>query len=348
MAGLRALSPNADQVRRLDNDRFLATLFAPAGPREALFALYAFNLEVARIPEMVSEPLLGAIRLQWWREAIDAIFAGAPPRHVAAAGLADAVRRFGLGRVHFDRLLDARALDLAEQPPADLAALVAYADGSCAALVHLALEALGAAGTAPGDGQGDSPGDGQGNGPENGQGDSDHGGGPGDDHGGGQGGGQGSYKSEGAPTPGTEAAGNAEKARAVAAAGRHVGIAWALTGLLRAVPFHAGARRLYLPRRLLDEAGIGAGDVFARRPSAGLAAVTRTVAEEARAHLAQARAVRARVPRAALPALLPAILAEAYLGRIERAGFDVFAGNLAIAAPGRQLRLLVAALGGRY
>src|SRR5215469_6490166 len=63
-------------VRRHDRDRFQTALFAPAARREALFALYAFNYEIARVRESVSQPTLGQMRLQWWREAIAAAFEG--------------------------------------------------------------------------------------------------------------------------------------------------------------------------------------------------------------------------------------------------------------------------------
>ncbi len=62
-----------------DRDRFQTALFAPARHREALFALYAFNYEIARVRETITEPMLGQIRLQWWREVIAAAFAGEMP-----------------------------------------------------------------------------------------------------------------------------------------------------------------------------------------------------------------------------------------------------------------------------
>src|SRR6266702_8323096 len=74
------LSPVAALVRRHDHDRFQTVLFAPAARREALFALYAFNYEIARVRENVSQPVLGQIRLRWWRESIAAAFAGGPVR----------------------------------------------------------------------------------------------------------------------------------------------------------------------------------------------------------------------------------------------------------------------------
>ncbi len=60
-----------DLVRAQDRDRFLAALFAPADKRQDLFALYAFNVEVARVREVVREALPGEVRLQWWRELIE-------------------------------------------------------------------------------------------------------------------------------------------------------------------------------------------------------------------------------------------------------------------------------------
>ena len=63
------LSTLGEVVREHDRDRFRTVLFAPADRRDALFALYAFNFEVARIPETVSQPMLGQIRLKWWMDA---------------------------------------------------------------------------------------------------------------------------------------------------------------------------------------------------------------------------------------------------------------------------------------
>ncbi len=60
----------ARQLRALDRDRFVTALFAPPAARDELIALYSFNLELARIAEQVSEPMIGEIRLAWWREAV--------------------------------------------------------------------------------------------------------------------------------------------------------------------------------------------------------------------------------------------------------------------------------------
>jgi NADH dehydrogenase [ubiquinone] 1 alpha subcomplex assembly factor 6 len=132
-------------VRRWDRDRFQTALFAPAGCRDALFALYAFNCEIARVRERVTEPALGHIRLEWWRERIAAAYAGAPPpRHPVCEALTQVIGIFAPARAHFERMLETRAADLGDASPANLAALEEYAEGTSSRLVNLALEVLGA------------------------------------------------------------------------------------------------------------------------------------------------------------------------------------------------------------
>ena len=61
----------AASVRAADPDRYFSALFAPAALRPQLLVLYAFNAELARVAETVREPMLGAIRLEWWRETAE-------------------------------------------------------------------------------------------------------------------------------------------------------------------------------------------------------------------------------------------------------------------------------------
>src|SRR4051812_12730884 len=93
------LSRAGEIGRRYDRDRYQTGLFAPSDRREALFALYAFNYEVARVRESVTQPMLGQIRLQWWREVIAASYAGAPARrHEIVQPLVATITVFGLSR----------------------------------------------------------------------------------------------------------------------------------------------------------------------------------------------------------------------------------------------------------
>ena len=102
----------ANSVRRNDPDRFILTMLAPSAMRESLFALYAFNVEIARTRELVSEPPLGEIRLQWWRDDVEAFYANAVLRHGISSLLCDTITAHALTRSNFDRLIDARSADL--------------------------------------------------------------------------------------------------------------------------------------------------------------------------------------------------------------------------------------------
>jgi NADH dehydrogenase [ubiquinone] 1 alpha subcomplex assembly factor 6 len=137
-------SPLATLVRRHDRDRYQTALFAPSDRREALFALYAFNYEIARVREAVTQPMLGQIRLQWWREIVGAAYEGVAPRpHEVAEPLATVIRDVMPTRAHFDRMIDTRERDLGDSPPATLADLEDYAEGTAATLLYLVLEVLG-------------------------------------------------------------------------------------------------------------------------------------------------------------------------------------------------------------
>ncbi|MAN79806.1 MAG: hypothetical protein CMF64_05370 [Magnetovibrio sp.] len=272
-----------EDLRRDDRDRYLTALLAPPAAREGLMALYGFNLEIARVRETVSEELIGRMRLQWWRDRLDDIYAGTPPKHPVAEPLAWAVARFTVPRDVLEDLITAREDDLAAEPPADLAALEVYARRTAAPVVSLALRVLG-----------------QDNGP-------------------------------------------------AAAAAADVALAQALTGTLRAVPFHLRSGLVRLPDDLCRTAGLDLDRLRDRGPSgqeAALSAVVAQIADRARDALAAAR--RHRGPRKALPALLPARLAARDLKRLERAGYDPFAGSVVWIDGLRPLVLLMARLGGAY
>lgn len=137
---------SADQcgrdLQRLDPDRWLTTLFAPDASRSGLFALYAFNAEIARARESVSQPMIGQIRLQWWREAWDGIVAGTPRQHPVVLALHDHCRH--LDQTTVMALIDARERDMEDAPFADLPALTAYARATSAPLMKLAAQQLDA------------------------------------------------------------------------------------------------------------------------------------------------------------------------------------------------------------
>ncbi|HLH95427.1 MAG TPA: phytoene/squalene synthase family protein [Xanthobacteraceae bacterium] len=133
-------------VRAADKDRFLATLFAPAPERAGLHALYAFNIEVARIRERIHEPLAGEIRLQWWSDVLAGTASGSVEAHPVAAALRTTIERCHLATDLFEKLIAARRFDLYDEPMGTLADFRAYARATSAGLIELAASVL-----APGD-----------------------------------------------------------------------------------------------------------------------------------------------------------------------------------------------------
>jgi 15-cis-phytoene synthase len=133
-------------VREADRDRYLATLFAPAEHRDALFALYAFNVEIARVRDLAREPMPGEIRLQWWREVLSGEREGEAAAHPVAAALRETFLRYRVSPLPLLALIDARAFDLYDDPIASLAALDDYAAKTGAALFVIAGNILGAHG----------------------------------------------------------------------------------------------------------------------------------------------------------------------------------------------------------
>jgi phytoene synthase len=265
----------ASHVRHSDPDRYFAALFASAPLRAHLFALYAFNHELARVAESVREPMLGEIRLAWWRETMEGARAGTPRNHDVARALAAVFKAHDLPEALFDALIEARRFDISDAMFPDMAALEAYVDASSGNVMRLASRILGAE--------------------------------------------------------------NEDLARSA-------GLAYGLTGLLRALPHHAQRRKLYLPRDVVESERLDAEQVFAGRGSDALARVVYAVALRARRYFADARDMR--LPKQAAAAFLPAALVPLYLKRLARSGFDPFRLT-DVTIHRRQMRLLAASMRGK-
>ena len=266
-----SMAASLEEVRVHDHDRFLTLLFAPSAKRPALTALYAFNIEIARVTEVVTEPMMGHIRLQWWRETIEGLPRGETRGHAAAEALHEAG---ALPIEKLQTLIDARERDLSDDAFADMGALAEYAERTSSALMMIAAEILG---------------------------------------------------------------GEVEAERAKAAI-HHAGIAYALTGILRAMPVHASQGRLLLPADILGRHEVDPHDVLAGRMTEGLRGAMDNVAAAAREHLAAARGQS--FDASLFPALLPSSLCDLYLDLMARPGFDPFKHPVELPAFRRQLRLL--------
>lgn len=272
------LSDMAEEVRRNDRDRFLCTLFAPEAAREGLFALYAFNLEIAKTREAVSETMLGLMRLTWWREAVEDLFEGHVRRHVVLEALAPLAQQKIISREALIRLIDVREADVAGEAPPDIKALEFYAESSSSVLLEQALSVLEA---------------------------------------------------------------EDENTRALA---YHLGIAYALVGLLRSARIHFMQGKVFFPQELMHQHHLTLDHFGGVEFLENSRKVVEPMTVLAREHLHEARMVRKNLPaavrRKAQHVLLFGTLAETYLRRIEKAKYDVFATDLEQGRLGLQLRML--------
>jgi 15-cis-phytoene synthase len=242
----------AELVRANDRDRYLATLFAPAKSRGALYALYAFNSEVTRVRELARQPLPGEIRLQWWGDVLHGERSGEASANPVASALLAAVERHQIASARLIDLVDAHRFDVYDEPMATVADLETYARRTLSVLFALAAQILS----------------------------------------------------------GSESPAVAEPA----------GLAYAIVGLLRALPLHAARHQLFVPAEILERHRVPTADLFAGRVSAGLNAALADLRSLARNHLTTAAERVPELPGAALPAFLPVALVRPTLDRLERSG----------------------------
>lgn len=134
----------AEIVERGDPDRFLAVMAAPPEVRARLFPLYAFNLEIARAPWVSPEPMIGQMRLQFWRDALGEIGQGARPRaHEVVQPLSDVMLLADLPVPLLDDIVIARWADLERTPFPDAGALSDYLAATAGNLMWASVLALG-------------------------------------------------------------------------------------------------------------------------------------------------------------------------------------------------------------
>ena len=136
----------AESVRSADRRRYTSVLYAPKEKREALFVLYDFNLEIARIRDAVKEPLAGEMRLQWWHDAISGGATTETAGHPVADALIRIVAEFELPVSAFVNMIEARRFDIYNDPMPSRNDLEGYCGETAGALIQLASMVLDRAG----------------------------------------------------------------------------------------------------------------------------------------------------------------------------------------------------------
>jgi phytoene synthase len=135
----------AELVRTHDFDRYASTLFVDSETRRALLALYAFNVEICRVRDQVSQPLPGEIRLQWWTDMLAGSGHGGVEGNPVAAELLRAIETYELTVEPLSRLIEAHLFDLYNDPMPDMPALEAYVDATASTLFSLGARMAGEA-----------------------------------------------------------------------------------------------------------------------------------------------------------------------------------------------------------
>ena len=136
-AGKESAQFCADLVRSHDFARYASTLFIAAAQRRALLSIYAFNVEISRVREQVSQPLPGEMRLQWWTDMLAGAGHGGVEGNPVAAELLLAIRSWRLPVERLSRVIEEHQFDLYNDPMPTMAALEAYTNDTSAALFSL-------------------------------------------------------------------------------------------------------------------------------------------------------------------------------------------------------------------
>ena len=132
------------RVKKADPDRVRAAYFAEEKARQRLMLLYAFHLELAKVPELVSEPMIGQIRYQWWREAIAEIYeTDSVRKHEITTPLRQLFMEYEIPRFWVDQLIDGRERDIDPRPFENLSEALEYSANTSGVLMKIAVKLFG-------------------------------------------------------------------------------------------------------------------------------------------------------------------------------------------------------------
>lgn len=135
-------------IEQVVPDLQVASFFVPAALRPAVLAIYGFEAELSHIALQVAEPMVAQIRYAWWRDQVDAVYAGRGVHAPAVKAIVPVVAAHGLPRPLFDELVDGHAHDCEEAPFPDLGFMEEYAVSTSGSVMKLVARVLGAGNSA--------------------------------------------------------------------------------------------------------------------------------------------------------------------------------------------------------
>ncbi|XP_065224621.1 NADH dehydrogenase (ubiquinone) complex I, assembly factor 6 [Planococcus citri] len=127
-------------VNKCDYENFLCTLLLPNHLISAGIALRAFNVEIAKVQDHVSENVIGLMRFQFWDDTIDKMFAGKIPEHPVCIELSKVIGNSNLSKLYLKRLIDARRNQLSSFRFSSMKKVEEYADLANSPIYLLLLE----------------------------------------------------------------------------------------------------------------------------------------------------------------------------------------------------------------
>ncbi|KAG8179593.1 hypothetical protein JTE90_001835 [Oedothorax gibbosus] len=132
-----------DSVRKYDYENYLCTLLLPEPLRSSAFVIRAFNVEISQVRDSVSNSTIGEMRMQFWKDSVDRIFAGNPPEQPVAQEVAKVLSTVKLSKTWFQRLISSRENLLHDKPFLSTKELENYCDHSVVSVYFLLLQAAG-------------------------------------------------------------------------------------------------------------------------------------------------------------------------------------------------------------
>ncbi len=127
-------------VKACDRESYLSALFGNPAHAHALWTVYAFNCELAKISRQVREPMLGKIRLQWWHDVVEQ--AGRQQENLSGHPVADqltqVIGEYGLDSALFHKIIDAREEEFGEHYLRDSQSFTLYQEAIWGNLYRIA------------------------------------------------------------------------------------------------------------------------------------------------------------------------------------------------------------------
>lgn len=144
-------TPCLTKARKFDSPSYTLQTFIPPSARDAYLSIRALNIELARIPDIVSNSAVGALRMQFWRDNLNRTFANTPPKEPVAILLHQALtslqsRYDGIStsvmKGWFMKVINTREQYMDNRPYTNMDALEMYAENTYSTLMYLTLAFL--------------------------------------------------------------------------------------------------------------------------------------------------------------------------------------------------------------